>query len=363
MPTSRRTFLEEVSFASLIAGFPLSAQAALLKAAENPPQPLFPKALRKGDTVALISPASPGNEPDVNAVAVEIVKSLGYEPKLMPNAGKSTMYLAGSDTERAADLNAAFADPSVDAVWCLRGGYGTSRILPLIDYESIRKNPKIFIGYSDITGTLNAIHKMTGLVTFHGPNGADNQSDYTLDQFRRVVANPQAAGRIAEPPPPLRPPREGWVDRENRLYRITSGKARGRLVGGNISVFSTLIGTPFEPELKGRILFLEEVGEDPYRIDRWLTQFLLTGKLSGLAGVALGRFSKCTPGDYKPSFAGYGTWSWEEVCKDRLGRLGIPVVANLVFGHVSDKATLPLGVMAELDGDAGTLTLLEAAVR
>jgi muramoyltetrapeptide carboxypeptidase len=273
------------------------------------------------------------------------------------------MYLAGSDAERASDLNAAFADTSVDAVWCLRGGYGTSRILPLIDYGNIRKHPKVFIGYSDITGTLNAIHKMTGLVTFHGPNGADNQSDYTLDQFRRVVAIPQAAGRIAEPPPPLRPLREGWVDRENRLYRITPGKARGRLVGGNISVFSTLIGTPFEPELKGRILFLEEVGEDPYRIDRWLTQFLLTGKLAGLAGVALGRFSKCTPGDYKPSFAGYGTWSWEEVCKDRLGALGIPVVANLVFGHVPDKATLPLGVMAELDGDAGTLTLLEAAVR
>ena len=134
-------------------------------------------------------------------------------------------------------------------------------------------------------------------------------------------------------------------------------------MGGNISVFSTLVGTPFEPELKGRILFLEEVGEDPYRIDRWLTQFLLTGKLSGLAGVALGKFAHCTPGEYKPSYGGQGQWTWQEVCKDRLGKLGIPVVANLVFGHVPDKTTLPLGVMAELDGDAGTLTLLEAAVR
>ncbi len=153
------------------------------------------------------------------------------------------------------------------------------------------------------------------------------------------------------------------MDRDNWIYKLAPGKARGRLVGGNISVFSTLVGTPFEPDLKGRILFLEEVGEEPYRIDRWLTQFLLTGKLSGLAGVALGKFKDCDPKDYKPSFSGMGTWTWQEVCKDRLGRLGIPVVANLVFGHVSDKATLPLGVMAELDGDAGTLTLLEAAVR
>ena len=357
MPTTRRTFLEEVSFASLIAGFPLSAQTSLQKYAEKPPEPVFPKALKKGDTVALISPASPGHEPDGNDLAVEIVTSLGYKPRVMPNAGKFTRYLAGTDAERAADLNAAFADPSVDAVWCLRGGYGTPRILPLLDYETIRKHPKVFIGYSDITGTLNAINRLTGLVTFHGPNGGDVQSDYTLDQFRRVVANPQAAGRIAEPPPPGKPPREGWVDRENRLYRLAPGKAKGRLVGGNISVFSTLIGTPFEPELKGRILFLEEVGEDPYRIDRWLTQFLLTGKLSGLAGVALGKFSKCNSED------SYGTWTWEEVCKDRFGGLGIPVLARLVFGHVTDKATLPLGVMAELDADAGTLTLLEAAVR
>ena len=306
MPTSRRAFLEEVSFASLIAGFPLSAQAALQKYAETPPEPLFPKALKRGDTIALIAPASPGSEPDDNEVAVEIVTGLGYKPKLMPNSGKSTRYLAGTDIERAIDLNAAFADSSVDAVWCLRGGYGTPRILPFLDYETIRKNPKIFVGYTDITGTLNAIHRLTGLVTFHGPMVGDNQSDYTLEQFWRVVANPRAAGRIAEPPSPILPPREGWVDRENRLYRLAPGKAKGRLVGGNISVFSTLIGTPFEPELKGRILFLEEVDEEPYRIDRWLTQFLLTGKLSGLAGVALGKFHDCGPRTYKPGRDGIG---------------------------------------------------------
>ena len=363
MPTSRRTFLEEVSFASLIAGFPLSAQAALQKYAEKPPEPVFPKALQPGMTVALVAPSSPGSGLIDNEMASEIVKALGFKPKVFPYAGEATHYLAGPDDHRAADLNAAFADPSVDAIFCLRGGYGASRILPLLDYETIRKNPKILCGYSDITALLNAIHRLTGLVTFHGPIGGELPTDYTLASFRKVLMEAQPAGRIAEPPAPKGPPREIFVDRENWIHKLAPGKAKGRLVGGNISVFSTLVGTPFEPELKGRILFLEEVGEDPYRIDRWLTQFLLTGKLSGLAGVALGKFHDCGPKDYKPSFPGMGTWTWWEVCKDRLGKLGIPVVANLVFGHVPDKATLPLGVMAELDGDAGTLTLLEAAVR
>jgi muramoyltetrapeptide carboxypeptidase len=358
---SRRAFLEEVSFATLIAGFPAPAQAALTRYAEKPPEPLFPMALQPGMTVALVAPASPALDPDTNDIAVEVVASLGFKPKLSAHARAKTNYLAGSDADRAADLNAAFADPSVDAVWCLRGGYGSPRILPFLDYETIRKNPKPFIGYSDITAPLNSINRLTGLVTFHGPLAEGTQTDYTLAAFKKVLYEASPAGRIAGPPP--FEPGETKVDRENRLYRMAPGKAKGRLVGGNISVFSTLIGTPFEPELKGRILFLEEVGEDPYRIDRWLTQFVLTGKLAGLSGIALGKLHDCRPGDYKPSFAGYGSSTWQEVCADRLGGLGIPVLGGLGFGHVSNKATLPLGVMAELDVAEGSLTLLEAAVR
>jgi muramoyltetrapeptide carboxypeptidase len=359
MPTSRRTFLEEVSFASLIAGFPLSAQAALTRYAEKEPEPVAPRALRKGDAVALIHPASPSFEYKTNEMTAEIVASLGFTPKLMENAGRRLGYLAGTDAERAADLNAAFADPKIDAVWCIRGGYGTPRILPYLDYETIRKNPKPFIGYSDITATLNAIRRLTGLVTFHGPLADSVMSEYSLAAFRRIVME-GATGRIAEPPPFT--PREGTVDRENRIWKLAPGKARGRLVGGSLSVFATLIGTPFEPELKGRILFLEEDGEDPYRIDRWLTQFLLTGKLAGLAGVALGKFTDCVPAP-EHSLSFLGSWTWQEVCADRFGKLGIPVVAGLCFGHARDKATVPVGTMAELDGDAGTLTLLEPAVR
>jgi len=359
MLTSRRSFLEDVSFASLIAGFPAPARAALTRYAEKPPEPLFPEALKKGDTVALVRPASPSFDYEANAMTAEIVASLGFVPKLMPNAAKRLGYLAGTDAERAADLNAAFADPKVSAVWCLRGGYGSSRILPLLDYETIGKNPKPFIGYSDITATLNAVHRLTGLVTFHGPVADSMMSDYSLAAFRKVVMD-GATGRLAEPPPFT--PHEGTVDSGNRVWRLAGGKAKGRLVGGNISVFATLVGTPFEPELKGRILFLEEDGEDPYRIDRWLTQFLLTGKLAGLAGVALGKFTDCQP-DPQHSLSLLGSWNWQEVCADRLGKLGIPVVAGLCFGHARDKATLPVGAMAELDGEDGTLTLLEPAVR
>lgn len=352
---SRRSFLEDVSLAGLAATIPGSALAAL---PERSPAPVRPKALAKGARVALIAPASPSSDPDSNDIALEVVAAHGFVPKLMPNARESTMYLAGTDAQRAKDLNDAFRDPTVDAIWCLRGGYGSPRLLPHLDYEAIRKNPKPFIGYSDITAPLCAIHRMTGLVTFHGPIAGESQTDYTLAEFRRVLFEPRAAGIVGAAP--AFPPRDGQVDRANRLYRISRGRAQGPLVGGNISVFSTLIGTPFEPELKGRILFLEEVGEEPYRIDRWLTQFVLTGKLSACAGVVLGKFHDCGPKDYKPSFN--GTWTWHEVAADRLGKLGIPVLAGVLFGHVADKTTLPVGVTAELDVEAGTLSLLEPAV-
>lgn len=357
--STRRAFLEDASLAALVSGFPAGLRAAFDRLAAGPPPRLLPKALRAGATVGLISPASPGADDDAVEVAKELVLSFGMRPRLFPHAADRTYYLAGPDASRAEDLNAAFRDPSVDAVWCVRGGYGTSRLLPLLDYEAIRKNPKVFLGFSDITGTLNAIHRMTGLVTFHGPNASGSLSDYALAALKKALFSAEAAGPVAAAAP--FEPKEGKVNSESRLRRLAPGKARGRLVGGNISVFSTLVGTPFEPELAGRILFLEEVGEEPYRIDRWLTQFVLTGKLSRCAGIALGKFRDCGPrevggGSYQ------GTWTWQDVAADRLGKLGIPVLAGLSFGHVSDNATLPIGVEAELDVEKGTLTLLEPAV-
>lgn len=356
---SRRRFLEEVSFASLFAGYPLATRESLTRLVEHPPQTQLPKALKRGDTVALVAPASPFFDPESHAIAREMVTSLGYKPKPMPNSARVAYYLAGSDAERAADLNAAFADPEVDAIWCLRGGYGSPRILPLLDYESIRKNPKILLGYSDITAVLNAVHRLTGLVTFHGPVASENMAESTLAALKKVAGEARPAGLIAAPP--SFEAKEGRVERENRTFRVAPGRARGPLVGGNLSVFDTLIGTPFEPELKGRILFLEEVGEEPYRIDRWLTHLVLTGKLAGCAGIVLGKFHDCGPRVLEPSFN--GTWTWQHVVADRLAGQGIPVLGGLMFGHGSQNSTLPIGVEAELDADKATLTLLGPAVR
>jgi len=350
---TRRSLLTDAALASAFLALPRAVRAATQVAG-----PVRPKALAPGARVALVSPAGPQNEAEGVVIAEEVVASLGLVPKRMPSAARRTMYLAGTDEERTADLNAAFRDPSVDAIWCVRGGYGSGRLLPLLDWEAIRKNPKALLGYSDITALLNPINARTGLVTFHAPTCAENISEYSVAELKRVVFTAEPAGVVAAAPPVE--PVEGFVDREDRLRRIAPGTARGRLVGGNISVYAMLVGTPYEPDLDGKILFLEEVEESPYRIDRWLTGFLLTGKLSRCAGIVLGKFKDCEPsgdGDFK------GSWTWQEVVANRLGKLGIPVLAGLRFGHVKDKATLPVGVLAELDVEKGTLTLLEAAVR
>ena len=354
---SRRSFLTTASLASLSLSVPSDAAPAGARPSAAR-EPVRPKALVPGATVAIVSPASPEKDADTAQVAVEAIASLGFAPKLMPNATKSTMYLAGTDAERASDLNAAFRDPSVSAVWCVRGGYGSGRLLPLLDWEAIARSPKPLIGFSDITALLNGIHARTGLVTFHGPNAGDGFSEFTLSELKRVLMKAEPAGRIAAPPPVE--PREGFVDRENRIRRVVPGKGRGRLVGGNLSVFDTLVGTPYEPPLDGALLFLEEIGEEPYRIDRWLTHLVLSERLRRLAGIAIGKCRDCVPAE-KSSHQ--GSWSWQDVVAERLGSLGVPMVVGLRFGHVPEKSTLPVGVLAELDADAGTLTLLEAAVR
>jgi muramoyltetrapeptide carboxypeptidase len=349
---TRRSLLADAAFASAFLALPRSARAAT-----PPAGPVRPKALAPGARIALVCPASPEDETEGIVIAEEVVASIGLVPKRMPAAARQTMYLAGTDEERAADLNAAFRDPSIDAVWCIRGGYGSGRLLPLLDWGAIRKNPKPLLGYSDITALLNGFYARTGLVTFHGPNCSSNISEYSLAELKRVLFSTEPAGVIAAAPPVE--PKEGFVDREDRLRRIVPGTGRGRLVGGNISVFSMLVGTPWEPPLEGSILFLEEVGEEPYRIDRWLTQLVLTGRLAKCAGIVFGKFKDCVPPD-KGSYQ--GTWTWQQVVADRLGKLGVPILAGLRFGHVLDKSTLPVGVLAELDVAQGTLTLLEPAV-
>ncbi|MFT7294635.1 MAG: muramoyltetrapeptide carboxypeptidase, partial [Pseudohongiellaceae bacterium] len=308
--------------------------------------------LRPGMTVGLVTPASNVPEDQDLHTAMDLVRSLGFNAKPSPNLFSRTQYLAGTDKERADDLNAMFADTDVDAIFCVRGGYGSGRLLRYLDYDTIAANPKVIMGYSDITAILNAIYVRTGLVTFHGPIAGGNFSDYTYDQYRRVLIEPTSNTRIGEPPEFEKSP--GVVDWENRLTSIVSGTAEGHLIGGNLSLMVTLLGTPYEPNFEGAILFLEDVSEPPYSVDRMLTHLWMAGKLEQVAGIVLGKFSD----------DGYdsNTFSMEEVLRGRFEPLGIPALRGAMIGHIEDKTVVPLGIRARLDADAGSLTLLEVAV-
>ncbi len=332
--------------------FLAAAPAASMAAAQ--PQLLKPRALRSGDTVGLVTPSTYVSDPDRLWLARRTIEELGLRCKLGRAVGRRDGYLGGSIRERADDLHAMFADPEVKAVFCIRGGYGSAMLLDSLDYALIRRNPKIFLGYSDITALHLAIGRHAGLVTFHGPVVLSGLSDWTLEHFRRALFETRPLGRLSNPPEP-RPirPRHPW-------RAVRPGRARGPLTGGNLTLISTTLGTPYEIQTDGRILFLEDVGEEPYSIDRMLTHLRLAGKFRGIRGLIFGECAACRPREFQPGFE--STFSTGEVVENILGRLDVPVLTGLVIGHTDDQLTLPLGVEAELDADAGTLTILESAL-
>ncbi len=311
------------------------------------------KQLTSGQTIGLIAPSSPSRDDDDIRMAGETLESLGFKVKESANLSRRHGYLAGSDAERAADLNAMFADESVDAIFALHGGYGASRILPLLDYELIHHNPKILLGYSDISALLNGIFTQTGLITFHGKVAAGNFTDYSLAEFQKVLMSDPTGESIGAAPPFAAKP--GQLDRENRLVRMVPGKAQGQLIGGNLTLLSHLIGTPYAPDFSGKILFLEDVSESVYRIDRMLTQLLLAGELQRVAGIVLGKFTDC-----KPVYSSGSSLGLTEVLEDRCAGLGVPMLRGLMIGHINDQTVVPVGCAAELDVEAGTLRLLES---
>lgn len=313
---------------------------------------LKPCRLSAGNTIGLITPASNAGENETIRFARDVIRSLGFKVKEGEHLYRRNLYLAGTDEERAEDVNRMFGDDDVDAIFCLRGGYGTPRILPFLDYELIAKNPKVFLGSSDITAILAAMQVKTGLIGFHGTNAGQNFSEYTLAEFRKVLIDPSQHTYIGQPP--AIELREGLAERQNRITRFTGGSATGHLIGGNLSLIATLVGTPYEPDFRGSILFLEDTDEAPYRIDRMLTQLWLAGRLQQAAGIVFGKFTKADDDG--------NTFSIEEVLRMRCEPLGIPVIRGLMIGHVRDQTVVPVGLQARLDADAGTLQLLEAAV-
>lgn len=350
---NRRNFLGAIAgTAAVTSAMGAMPAMAAKKGSKTQSSIIKPKRLVPGMTVGLVAPASNSAENEGIRFAIDIVKSLGFKVKEGKYLFERNQYLAGTDKQRADDVNRMFADDSVDAIFCVRGGYGTPRILPYLDYKMIRKNPKVFLGYSDITAILNALYSQSNLMSYHGPIAKQNFSEYTLAEFKKVLVNPQEKTQIAAAP--LFEAVEGTAEKDNRLTRFVGGKARGRLIGGNLSLLSKLIGTPYCPDFKDAILVLEDVGEAPYRIDGMLTQLWLAGKLQEVAGIAIGKFTEAETSD--------NTFSVEEVIEQRCVPLKVPTIRGLMIGHIDDQTVVPIGAMAELDVDAGTLTLLESAV-
>ena len=342
----RKDFLKSIGALSTL---PLASCTSILNSAVQQASNIIkPGKLKKGDKVGLISPGSYITEAQLKE-SVENLESIGLKAFYTKNILKKYGYLAGTDKERADDVNRMFADKSIKGIFAARGGYGCARILPMLDYEMIRKNPKILIGYSDITALLYGISSQTGLVTFHGPVGISTFNEYSNTHVKNILFNPSNLYKMTNLP-----------EDEKLLQVINKGTAKGKLVGGNLSIVVTMIGTKYDVDLKDKIVFLEDVGEEPYKIDRMLTHLLEATNIKEAAGIALGVFKNCEISKEDPEFE--NSLTLQEVFNDRFGDLNIPVISGLSFGHISNKFTLPFGINAKLDTKEKSLTLLETAV-
>ena len=312
-----------------------------------------PPRLRAGDTVAIVSPAGATFERDRLNLVIDAVKAMGFVPLVAPHALARYGYLAGTDRERAADINAMFADPTVKALLPVRGDWGSARILPYLDYDLIRAHPKVVIGFSDISALLLGLYAQTGLVTFHGPHGLTPWRSDQVDPLRRILIEGEA---LTYSNPLVGADQNRLMRDQGRIQTLTAGRATGPLLGGNLSVIAGIVGSPYMPDTRGAILFLEDVGESPYRVDRMLTQLKLAGVLDGLAGFVFGQCTACGPG------SGYGSLTLEEILQDHIQPLGIPAYSGAWIGHVEPMWTLPIGGVVTMDAIAGTLQMQSAAV-
>jgi muramoyltetrapeptide carboxypeptidase len=307
-----------------------------------------PKRLLPHDVIGLISPASRIADTARIERGVRYLEGLGYRVRVGENVTRQHGYLAGTDDERLADLHSMFEDPQVRAIFCIRGGYGSPRLLPNIRYRTIARSPKIFVGYSDITALHLALWRKTGLITFHGPmlgvDLADPMDPFSEEMLWRLLTSPRRFGPISFPAPQPR--------------SISPGRAVGRLLGGNLALVASLIGTGFQPRFRDSLLFLEDIGEDPYRIDRMMTQLRGAGLLRGARALLLGQFTECVPRDGSvPSF------SVDEVLHEYASSSGLPALAGVPFGHERVKMTIPVGALARVDTERGVIEIAEAAVR
>lgn len=313
-------------------------------------EPVY-RRLRKGDAVAVVAPASVTYEKIEIDYAGDVLRALGLEPQFGANVTKRFGYLAGEDAARAADINAAFANPGVAAVFALRGGWGSGRLLPLLDYAAIVRTPKLLLGYSDITALLLALNAKSGLRGVHGPNLLSDWNPFVVDILHRLLFEGERVEYR-----PYKPETTSLATLEGRIQTLLPGSARGELVGGNLTVLAALAGTPYLPDMRGKLLFLEDVHEPVYRIDRALTQLRLAGILDQPAGIIFGTFQDIPPDDDVGGFALY------EILEQHCRAVGKPAFLGAAFGHVPQNGAMPVGVRATMDAGSGVIRLLEPVV-
>ncbi len=361
----RRDFGKWLALAAASASVPTLVNAKSVRdvnvraRALTPRRLIKPAALKPGDLVGLIAPSGVMDDVTIEN-GVRNLEALGLKVKTSNNIRATRGGYAGTVAQRLSDLHGMFLDKGVKAIWAARGGSGCSALLPHIRYDLIRQRPKILVGYSDITALHLAIYRHAGLVTFHEPVAPSTPTDYAVTQLEAVLMNPRPQTEIYMS---AENARKAPAQPEFQLRTFRHGVAEGRLIGGNLSVLTALIGTPYAAEIESHLLFLEDVREPPYRIDRMLTQLQQSignrGERDGLkraAGIMLGVFSRIRAND------GDASLTLNEVLDDQFGALPIPAVAGYSFGHIPDQFTLPIGVKARLDTTSQTLTLLEAAV-
>jgi muramoyltetrapeptide carboxypeptidase len=307
-----------------------------------------PKKLQKGDLIGIISPASSVDDTTKLENGIHYLEKLGYQVEVGKNVGKFNGYLAGKDKERLDDLHSMFANKKIKAIFCLRGGYGAARLLDKIDYKLIKNYPKIFVGYSDISALHLAMFYKSGLITFAGPMvGVDFYEEvnpYTEEMFWRILTSSKKFGRIDNP-------------EDENILCLNSGSANGRIIGGNLSVITGLIGTEYFPDLKDKILLIEEMGEMPYRIDRMLNQIKLSKMFHGIKGVVIGSFRDCHELDPNKK-----TLTLGEVITDYFSPLKIPVIYNFRHGHLKDNITVPIGATVRLNASKKFIEISETVV-
>ena len=297
--------------------------------------------LKRGDTVGLITPAGFISEEKLRT-AEKNLSALGLNVTYYKSVLEKTGYLAGSDENRLNELHSMFKNESIKAIIAVRGGYGTTRILDRINYDLIRTNPKPVIGYSDITALINAVYKKTGIPGFHGIVAAGNFTKFTIKNFEEMFFSGSENIKIS-----------GFEEHRKDAYIIKDGNISGKLSGGNLALICSLIGTPFEPDWNNKIIFLEDIGEAPYRIDRMLTQLISAGKFNNVRGIIFGKFKACEPEEQEIN----NSFSLREVIFDRIKPLKIPAVYGFSFGHIKNQTIFPIGINAGFNTETFSLTL------